>query len=162
MSPARSPRRARSSRMARSRRPTGDAGSHDPSRRSTSCDQDPQDHPKRGGARLGPGPPAPATGLQDEVSQAPRLKLVRLLAEASEQRANGARVVGERAFRGAAVLAHPLTEGPQQRRSLPRALDHGAPDDARPVQVSQEDAGTMEHLQTARMAVAWASAAPPA
>jgi hypothetical protein len=58
-----------------------------------------------------------------------------------------------------AVLAPPLPEGPEQRRIRPRAFDPGEADDARPMQVSQEEAGALEHVQTARRAVAGAAAA---
>jgi hypothetical protein len=56
------------------------------------------------------------------------------------------------------LLPHPLTEGHQESWVANGLLDTGEADDPRLVQVAEEHVGAMEHVQSVRMAVAWAPA----
>jgi hypothetical protein len=86
-------------------------------------DQEPKEHPKRSRTFLGCSPSTRSTGLQDKVPKAPGIKPVRLLSEASEQLAYVDCVIIDGAFTGAALLAHPLPERPQQSRIMSAGLD---------------------------------------
>jgi hypothetical protein len=122
-------------------------------------DQKSQEHAKRRRALFRRGPPALATGLQDKLSQAPSIEPAWLFSKASEQPANRADVVPERAITGTPLLAHPLTEGCEESRILNAGFDRVGRDDARPSQVSQEQVCAVDQVPTVTVAVAWASAA---
>jgi hypothetical protein len=93
-------------------------------------DQEAKKHPQGGGALLGRRPPARCAALHEKRSQAPRIKRGRILAHLFEQRADVDPVIVEGALTRAALAAHPLTEGQQQRRIRTGALDGHDPDRA--------------------------------
>jgi hypothetical protein len=86
-------------------------------------DQKPKKHPKSRRAFLGRRPSGCSTRLQDELSQAARIKPFWLLSEVPEQLADVDCVIIDGAFTGAALLAHPLSERPQQSRIMSAELD---------------------------------------
>jgi hypothetical protein len=64
-------------------------------------DQKPKKHPKSGRALLGRRPAGLLTGFQDKLSQVPRIKLLGLLSQATEQLANVDTVVVKGSLAGA-------------------------------------------------------------